>query len=175
MLPVTAWKGERCLIYLNKYIFLIISRSVIRGDNEADYSYSVLPSYLCYILGFIAVYSIYPVYNEKNKKGKLLTAIFAPLIGVLLKIICRTRERFPSGTFIRLYGTGIFRLSGDVSSFISAYKLFMIHGDSWNNSWNYGSLRKEHNGRIWSLLPGYFEKNISTLGKFSHSSSWETN
>lgn len=49
----------------------------------------ILPSCLSYILGFITVFSIYPAYNEQNKEGKLLTAIFAPLVGAVFKIICR--------------------------------------------------------------------------------------
>ena len=32
---------------------------------------------------------VYPAYNEQNKDGKLLIALFSPLIGVFLKVISR--------------------------------------------------------------------------------------
>ena len=124
----------------------------------------ILPSCLCYILGFITVFSIYPAHNEQNKEGKLLTAIFAPLVGAVLKIISRISvQRLRNVTHPRQSYVLI-------APVYFGSTRFTIHGDSWNNSRSLGSLRTEHNGRYRSLLPRYFEKDISSLGKFSHSS-----
>jgi len=43
----------------------------------------------CLILAIAVGKMIYPVYNKQGKDGKLLIALFSPLIGVLLKVISR--------------------------------------------------------------------------------------
>ncbi|KAL9956475.1 hypothetical protein ACROYT_G037954 [Oculina patagonica] len=48
----------------------------------------ILISYACYKTLHSSSF-IYPVYNKEDKEGKLLIAIFAPLIGVVLKAISR--------------------------------------------------------------------------------------
>ena len=41
------------------------------------------------ILAFVPAFSLYPAYIELNKEGKLLIAVSAPLVGVVLKVISR--------------------------------------------------------------------------------------
>ena len=49
----------------------------------------VVPSFLC-LLPFVLVDTlIYPAYNQANEDGKLLIAVFGPLIGVIVKVTCR--------------------------------------------------------------------------------------
>ena len=48
------------------------------------------PICLCHFLAIIIAYCIYPAYNKQNREGKLLIAVFAPLTGVILKVISRT-------------------------------------------------------------------------------------
>ena len=48
-----------------------------------------LPSCLLFTAGQMMYSFIYPAYIAQDKEGKLLTALFAPLVGVLLKIISR--------------------------------------------------------------------------------------
>ena len=48
-----------------------------------------IPQCLTFIVAFIIVIFIYPAYNQKDKEGKLLIAIYSPLIGVALKVISR--------------------------------------------------------------------------------------
>lgn len=98
----------------------------------------ILPSCLCYILGFITVFSIYPAYNEQNKEGKLLTAIFAPWGCVqnhLQDFRSATEECYPSRTIIRFNCAGVFRLidlsrvlQADLHGLRSMVTLGIIHG-----------------------------------------------
>ena len=48
-----------------------------------------VPSCLFFITGQMLYRFIYPVYIAQDKEGKFLTALFAPLFGVLVKIISR--------------------------------------------------------------------------------------
>ena len=48
-----------------------------------------IPQCFTFIVAFIIVIFIYPAYNQKDKEGKLLIAIYSPLIGVALKVISR--------------------------------------------------------------------------------------
>ena len=49
----------------------------------------ILPTCFSDILAFVPAFSLYPAYIELNKEGKLLIAISAPLVGVVLKVISR--------------------------------------------------------------------------------------
>jgi len=49
----------------------------------------IIPGCFCFIFAIISTSFIYPVYNKENKEGKLLIAVFAPLIAVVLKVISR--------------------------------------------------------------------------------------
>lgn len=48
-----------------------------------------VPNCFSYIVAFIISLFIYPAYSTQTKKGKLLIAVFAPFIGVVLKVISR--------------------------------------------------------------------------------------
>ena len=47
------------------------------------------PSCFTFATGIFVVSFIYPMYNKQNEKGKLLIALFSPLIGVVSKVISR--------------------------------------------------------------------------------------
>ena len=49
----------------------------------------ILPTCFSDILAFVLAFSIYPAYIKQNNEGKLLIAISAPLVGVVLKVISR--------------------------------------------------------------------------------------
>ena len=57
----------------------------------------IVPGCFCFFLSFIVVHFVYPAYNKRNKYnkgdkediGKLLIALFTPLIGVVVKPILR--------------------------------------------------------------------------------------
>ena len=49
----------------------------------------ISPSCFTFVIGIFTVSFIYPMYNKQNDNGKLLIALFAPLIGVVLKVILR--------------------------------------------------------------------------------------
>lgn len=48
-----------------------------------------VPGFLTFILALIFTHCIYPAYIKENKEGKLVIALFAPLTGVLLKLVSR--------------------------------------------------------------------------------------
>ena len=48
-----------------------------------------IPQCFTFIAGFIIALFIYPAYDRQDKEGKLLIAIYSPLIGVALKVISR--------------------------------------------------------------------------------------
>ena len=46
-------------------------------------------TFLPLFAGSQIAYHLYPVYNKQDNEGKLLIALFAPLIGVFVKVISR--------------------------------------------------------------------------------------
>ena len=48
-----------------------------------------LPTCVTFMVAFVITRLIYPAYNKQGKEGKLLIAVFAPLIGVFLKVFSR--------------------------------------------------------------------------------------
>lgn len=100
----------------------------------------IIPSCFGFCLAFIALYSIYPAYEKQNKKGQLLMAIFSPLVGVVLKVICRISVQrlwkisHPGYSFVLLvpvyFGSAVmFRvLQADLGSFQSIAITGVIHG-----------------------------------------------
>ena len=46
----------------------------------------IMPSCFCMFTFFLVASLIYPAYNKENKGGKLLIAVFAPLVGVVVKV-----------------------------------------------------------------------------------------
>ncbi|XP_022806878.1 uncharacterized protein LOC111343942 [Stylophora pistillata] len=49
----------------------------------------IVPAYFCLFLAIPVASLVYPAYNKQNDEGKLLIALFSPLIGVVLKVISR--------------------------------------------------------------------------------------
>jgi len=95
------------------------------------------------VLVILVTKIIYPAFNKQGKEGKLLIALFSPLIGVLLKVISRICvQRLCSKSFhpgysyvllIPLYycSAVIFRiLQADLASLQSIAVLGIIHGAS---------------------------------------------
>ena len=100
----------------------------------------ILPSCFSLIIGnFVASY-IYPMYGKQDGKGKLLIAIFSPLIGVVLKVISRLCVQrlwciaHPGYSFVLLaplyFGTAVmFRvLQADLDNIKSIAILGIVHG-----------------------------------------------
>ena len=96
------------------------------------------------ILGVPVAKIIYPAYNKQGKEdGKLLIALFSPLIGVLLKVILRvsvqrlcSKSFYPGYSYVvltPLYFSSDFNfriLQADLGSLQSIAVLGMIHGAS---------------------------------------------
>ena len=106
----------------------------------AFFSQMFTPICLCFFLAIIIAYCIYPAYNKQNREGKLLIALFAPLTGIVLKVISRTcvqqlrSTAHPRNSFVLLssfnFATAImFRvLQADLDSLKSITILGIIHG-----------------------------------------------
>ncbi len=102
----------------------------------------ILPGCCHFLVGFTAASSIYPVYNKQDKEGKLLIAIFSPLIVVVLKAISRisvqrlwniTHPGYSYALLVPLYfGSAVmFRvLQADLDTLQSIAILGIIHGAS---------------------------------------------
>lgn len=101
----------------------------------------IAPACLPLLLGQISQYFLYPAYNRQTKiEGKLLIAVFTPLIGVVLKIISRICVQrlyhitHPGYSYVLLlplyYGCAImFRvLQAELDSLQSIAVLGIIHG-----------------------------------------------
>ena len=101
-----------------------------------------VPSCLSFFSGLLIVYFIYPAYNNQDKEGKLLIALFAPLTGVVFKVISRICAQrlynitHPGYSYVLLaplyFGTAvIFRvLQADLDSLEFMAVLGIIHGAS---------------------------------------------
>ena len=99
-----------------------------------------IPQCFTLIVGFIIVIFVYPAYNQKDNEGKLLIAIYSPLIGVALKVISRICVQrlwnltHPGYSYVLLaplyYVSAImFRvLQADLESLQSIAILGIIHG-----------------------------------------------
>ena len=100
----------------------------------------ILPGCSHLVVGFTASYFIYPAYNKQNKEGKLLIAIFAPLIGVVVKTISRisvqrlwniTHPGYSYALLVPLYfgSAVVYRvLQAELGSVESIAILGIIHG-----------------------------------------------
>ena len=98
------------------------------------------PNCLCLFVVMTITYCIYPAYNKQNSEGKLLIALFAPLIGVVAKVISRISVQrlwktiYPGYLYVLLapfyFGTAVmFRvLQADLDSLQSIAILGVIHG-----------------------------------------------
>ena len=100
----------------------------------------ILPGFSHFFVGFTVASFIYPAYNKQHKEGKLLIAIFAPLVGLVIKAISRisvqrlwniTHPGYSYALLVPLYFTSavIFRvLQADLGSVESVAVLGIIHG-----------------------------------------------
>ena len=100
----------------------------------------IIPGCFCFIFAITVASFIYPVYNKEKKEGKLLIAIFAPLIGVVLKAISRISVQrlwnitHPGYSYVLLaplyYGSAVLLrvLQADLDSLKSIAILGIIHG-----------------------------------------------
>ena len=101
-----------------------------------------VPGCLPFLAGSLTVYFMYPAYNKQSEKGKLSIALFAPLIGVVLKVISRIFVQrlynitHPGYSYVLLapsyFGCAvIFRvLQADLDSLKFMAVLGIIHGAS---------------------------------------------
>ena len=100
----------------------------------------ILPGFFCFFLCVSFSSFIYPAYNERDKEGKLLIAVFAPLSGTIVKVISRisvqrlrniTHPGYSYALLVPLYfGSAVlFRvLQADLGSVESIAVLGIIHG-----------------------------------------------
>ena len=100
----------------------------------------VVPGSFCFLVSILIRTFIYPLYNAQNKSGKLIIALFAPLIGVFVKIISRisvqrlyniTHPGYSFVLLVPLYSGAavIFRiLQADLGRIQAIALLGIIHG-----------------------------------------------
>ena len=100
----------------------------------------VVPGSFCFLLSILITTFIYPLYNAQNKNGKLIIALFAPLIGVFVKVISRisvqrlyniTHPGYSFVLLVPLYSGAavIFRiLQADLGRLQTIVLLGIIHG-----------------------------------------------
>ena len=138
-------------IHLVTNHFFLVSRQSTRQRITIFFQVAIVPVSII-ILAIPVAEIIYPTFNKQTKNGKLLIALFAPLIGVVLKVTSRicfsaaSPGYHSSGILICLTGA-VVRLFGDhVSRFTSRSRQFTIHRDSRDNSRDCGSNRKKRNG-----------------------------
>ena len=100
----------------------------------------VVPWSLSFLVSILITTFIYPLYNAQNKNGKLIIALFAPLIGVFVKVISRisvqrlyniTHPGYSFVLLVPLYSGAavIFRiLQADLGRLQTIALLGIIHG-----------------------------------------------
>ena len=123
--------------------YLLMNHFLMRRTRKQQVTFflqMILPGSLYLFVGYAAAYFIYPAYNKQNKEGKLLIALFAPLIGVVVKAISRisvqrlwniTHPGYSYAFLVPLYfGSAVmFRvLQADLGSLQSIAILGIIHG-----------------------------------------------
>ena len=109
-----------------------------------------IPTRVSFMVVILITNFIYPAYNNHIKEGKLLTALFSPFIGVVLKVISRIcvqrlcKITHPGYSYVLLaplyFGLAV------VSSFTIGSWPFTIHRYSRNNSRSCRSSGTKHNG-----------------------------
>ena len=122
----------------------IIKRHFCTGSLIKQVKFVLLfiaPYALGQIIAILVAYSIYPAYNKQDASGKLLIAVFSPLIAFILKGVCRICiQRFwcqishPGTSFVLLSpmycGSAIMLrlLQADLQSLESIALTGVIHG-----------------------------------------------
>ena len=125
-------------------VYLLTSHFRMRRSKRQQVTFviqMILPGFSCFLL-FVSCSFIYPAYNERDKEGKLLIAVFAPLSGTIVKVISRisvqrlwniTHPGYSYALLVPLYfGSAVlFRvLQADLGSVDSIAVLGIIHGAS---------------------------------------------
>lgn len=123
-------------------ICILTNRFCIRSRKQKLTVFTQISAASClpFVLGIITAYLIYPAYNKQDEKGKLIIALFSPLIGVALKMISRicvqrlwsiTHPAYSYVMIAPLYcgAAVVFRvLQADLDSLQSIALLGVIHG-----------------------------------------------
>ena len=119
------------------------SKHLVNGPRKKLLRLFVLigvPCMFTYVVGLLAAYFIYPAYSKQGKAGRLLIALFTPLIVVVLKGISRTcvqrlwKISHPGTSFVLLSplycGSAVMLrlLQLDLSSLESVALIGLIHG-----------------------------------------------
>ena len=136
-------------------VYLLTSHFRMRRTRRQQMTFffkMILPGCSHLLIGYTAAFFIYPAYMKQNEEGKLLIALFAPLIGVIVKTISRisaqrlwniTHPGYSYALLTPLYfGSAVaFRvLQADLGSVES------IQCHSWNNSRRFRSARTKRHG-----------------------------
>ena len=122
-------------------IFLLANHFCLRTRDKLIFVIQMItPGCFCFVMFFIVASLIYPVFNAQDANGRLLIAVFAPLVGILLKVISRIcAQRFyniicPGFSYLLLsplyfVSALIFRvLQADLENLQSIAILGVIHG-----------------------------------------------
>ncbi|XP_078347920.1 uncharacterized protein LOC144633018 [Oculina patagonica] len=124
-------------------VYIIMNHLRMRRTRKQQVTFflqMILPGCSSCILAWITAYVIYPAYNKQHKEGKLLIAIFAPLIGVVIKAISRisvqqlrniSHPGYSNALLVPLYfgSAVVFRvLQADLANVESIALLGIIHG-----------------------------------------------
>ena len=127
-------------VCLQSYNF---SKHFVNGPSRKRFKLFLLftiPSMLTFVLSFFVPFVIYPFYNKQEKTGRLLIALFSPLLVVVLKGISRTcvqrlwKISHPGTSFVLLAplycGSAVLLrlLQVDLSSLESVALIGVIHG-----------------------------------------------
>ncbi|XP_020622040.1 uncharacterized protein LOC110059653 [Orbicella faveolata] len=119
------------------------SKHFVNGPSRKLFKLFVLfaiPCMLTFVLSLFVPFGIYPFYNKQDKTGRLLIALFSPLIVVLLKGISRTcvqrlwKISHPGTSFVLLSplycGSAVLLrlLQVDLSRLESVALIGVIHG-----------------------------------------------
>ena len=130
------------LISVCLQIYLVTNHVCTRSRREnLSLSFQlIVPGCFCAFISITAVYLVYPAYNNQAKEGKLLIALFSPLIGVVVKVISRICVQrmhnltHPAYSYVLLaplyFGSAVsFRvLQADLDRLQSIAVLGIIHG-----------------------------------------------
>ena len=130
------------LISVCLQIYLVTNHVCRRSRREKlTLSFQLIVSgCFCLFISVTAVYLVYPAYNNQTKEGKLIIALFAPLIGVVVKVISRIciqrmhNLTHPAYSYVLLaplyFGSAVsFRvLQADLDRLQSIAVLGIIHG-----------------------------------------------
>ena len=111
-----------------------------RGSH-VKFFFQIIGTFISLVILVFVAQVIYPAYNKQSKNGKLLIALFSPLLGVFLKVLQRncvqrlySKYIYPGYSHVLLaplYGGSavIFRvLQADLGSLQSIAVLGIIHG-----------------------------------------------